>query len=182
MGQDNASAYASTCFKDDMNQYQNGDVIANIFSDNGGAYNAAAVVTDNGIRAATVTTSSTPPNGLKLDPATGQVRVLDRTLLVTGTYPVIISTIDANGDVTTQAMAMRIGAFPLPVKLTRFEARTVGTDTQQSWTAAQELNNKGFRMKRSFDEVSFVQLDFVVRADTTTQQRHYTYAEVGVGR
>ena len=77
---------------------------------------------------------------------------------------------------------MRIGAFPLPTKLTCFEARTVGTDAQLSWISAQELNNKGFRMKRSFDEISFVQLDFVVRADTTTQQRHYTYAEVGVER
>ena len=53
------------------------------------------------MRAATVATGSTLPNGLKLDPATGQVRVLNRTLLVTGTYPVIVSTIDDNGDVTT---------------------------------------------------------------------------------
>ena len=79
-------------------------------------------------------------------------------------------------------MAIRIGAFPLLVKLTRFEARTVRTDAQLSWTAAQELNNKGFRTKRSFTGVSFVQLDFVIGADTTTQQRHYTYAEVGVRR
>ena len=77
---------------------------------------------------------------------------------------------------------MPIGAFPLPIKLTRFEVRTVGTDAQLSWTAAQELNNKGFRMKHSFTGVSFAQLDFVVGADTTIQQRHYTYAEVGVGR
>ena len=81
-----------------------------------------------------MTTGSTLPNGLKLDPATGQVRVLDRTLLVTGTYPVTISTIDANGGVTTQAVAMRIDAFPLPVKLTRFGARAVGADAQLGWT------------------------------------------------
>ena len=31
-----------------MNQYQNGDVIANVFSDNKGAYSAAAAVTDTG--------------------------------------------------------------------------------------------------------------------------------------
>ena len=84
-----------------MNQYQNGDVIANVFSDNGGTCNAAAVITNNRVRAATVTAGSTLPNGLKLDPATGQVRVLDRTLLITGTYPVVVSTSDANVDVTT---------------------------------------------------------------------------------
>ena len=187
VGQDNASAYTSTPVKGGVNQYQNGDVIANVFDDNGGAYNTTAAVTNNGVRTATVTTGSTLPNGLELDPATGQVRVLDHTLLVTGTYPVTISTVDANGGVTTQAVAMRIGAFPLPVKLTRFEAKAVGADAQLSWTTAQELNNRGFRVERSFDGVSFVQLDFVVGADTTatttaTKQRHYTYAEVGVGR
>ncbi|GAA3990597.1 T9SS type A sorting domain-containing protein [Hymenobacter antarcticus] len=181
VGQDNAAVYTSTPVKGGANQYQDGDVIANVFDANGGAYNAAAAVTDNGVRTASVNTNSLAP-GLELDPATGQVRVLDRTLLVTGTYPVTITTTDANGGVTTQTVNLRIGDFPLPVELTRFEARAVGADAQLSWTTAQELNNKGFRVERSFDGTSFVQLDFVAGAGTTAQPRQYAYADAGVGR
>jgi uncharacterized repeat protein (TIGR01451 family) len=182
VAQDKAALYTSTPLKGGVNQYQNGDVIANVFDDNSGVYNAIAVVADNGVRTAAVTNGSTLPDGLELDPTTGQVRVLDRTMLVTGTYPVTITTIDANGGVTTQAVALRLGDYPLPVELTRFEARAVGADAQLSWTTAQELTNKGFRVERSFDGVSFVPLDFVAGAGTTIRQQQYTYTEVGVGR
>ncbi|GAB3852060.1 hypothetical protein GCM10028822_19360 [Hymenobacter terrigena] len=182
VAQDNAARYTSTPLKGGTNQYQNGDVIANVFDDNSGVYNAAAVVTDNGVRTATVTGGITLPAGLELDPITGQVRVLDRTLLVSGNYPVTITTIDANGGVTTQSVPLRIGDYPLPVELTGFVATAVGADAQLSWTTAQELNNKGFGVERSFDGSSFVPLDFVTGAGTTTQPRQYTYTEAGVGR
>ncbi|MDB5267574.1 MAG: hypothetical protein JWP58_614 [Hymenobacter sp.] len=180
VGKDNAAHYTSMPLKGGVNQDQDGDVIANVFDDNGGAYNATAVVTDNGVRAATV--SGALPDGLELDPATGQVRVLDHTLLVSGTYPVTLTTVDANGGVTTQVVPLRIGDFPLPVELTRFVATAVQADAQLSWNTAQELNNKGFRVERSFDGGSFVPLDFVAGAGTTAQPQQYTYTEVGVGR
>ncbi|MEL5994711.1 T9SS type A sorting domain-containing protein [Hymenobacter segetis] len=182
VGQDNAARYTSTPLKGGTNQYQNGDIIANVFDDNGGAYDAIASVTDNGIRTATVTTGSTLPDGLELDPTAGQVRVFARTLLVTGTYPVTITTVDANGGVTTQVVLLRIGDYPLPVELTRFVATAVGADAKLSWTTAQELNNKGFRVERSFDGTRFVPLDFVAGAGTTARSQQYTYTEVGVGR
>lgn len=181
VGQDNAAAYASTPLKGGVNQYQNGDVIANVFDANGGAYNATAAVADNGIRTASLSSGNLPA-GLELDPATGQVRVLDRTLLVAGTYPVDITTVDANGGVTTQAVQLRIGDNPLPVELTRFVATAVGADARLSWSTAQETNNQGFWVERSFDGVGFVPLDFVAGAGTTAQARHYAYTEVGVGR
>ncbi|MBF9239866.1 T9SS type A sorting domain-containing protein [Hymenobacter sp. BT683] len=183
VGQDNAAVYVTTPVKGgNSNPYQDGDVIANVFDANGGAYSAAAAVADGGVRNASVTSGSTLPDGLMLDPTTGQVRVLDRKLLVADTYPVIITTVDANGGVTTQTVPLRIGDNPLPVELIRFEAKAVGADAHLSWTTAQELNNQGFRVQRSLDGVSFVQLDVVAGAGTTTQQQHYTYTEAGVGR
>jgi uncharacterized repeat protein (TIGR01451 family) len=181
VGQDNTAVYTSTPLKGSANLYQNGDVIANVFDANGGAYNATAIVADGGVRSAQVSSGNLAP-GLELDPATGQVRVFDRTLLMAGTYPVSITTVDANGGVTTQSVPLRIGDNPLPVELTRFDAKAVGQDARLSWTTAQELNNKGFKVERSFDGVSFVQLDFVAGAGSTTQQRQYAYTDVGVGQ
>jgi uncharacterized repeat protein (TIGR01451 family) len=181
VGQDNTATYTSTLVKGGANQYQNGDVIANVFDANGGAYNATAAVTDGGVRSARVS-SGTLALGLELNLSTGQVRVLDRSQLVAGTYPVNITTVDANGGVTTQSVALRIGDNPLPVELTRFDAKALGQDARLSWVTAQELNNKGFGVERSFDGISFVQLDFVAGAGSTTRERQYTYADAGVGR
>jgi uncharacterized repeat protein (TIGR01451 family) len=181
VGQDNAALYTSTPLKGGANQYQNGDVIANVFDANGGTYNAAAAVTDNGVRTANVSSGSLPI-GLELDHTTGRIRVLDRTALVTGSYTVSLTTVDANGGVTTQAVPLRIGEYPLPVVLARFEAQAANTDARLSWTTAQELNNAGFWVERSFDGASFVRLDFVPGAGTTTQVHSYAYVDAGVGR
>ncbi len=181
IGQDNASVYTNAPAKGgNANQYQNGDVIANAFDANGGTYNAAAAVADNGLR--TVTLNSALPAGLALDPVTGQVTVVDRTLLVGGTYPVSVTTVDANGGVTTQAVPLQIGANPLPVELTRFEAKAVGADGQLSWATAQEHDNAGFGVERSFDGSRFARLAFVAGAGTSTQARDYAFADAGVGR
>jgi uncharacterized repeat protein (TIGR01451 family) len=182
VGQDNAARYTSMPLKGGANQYQNGDVIANVFDDNGGAYNATAVVTDNGVRTATVGAGSTLPAGLELDPATGQVRVLDRTLLVAGTYPIAITTVDANGGVTTQVVELRIGSEPLAVHLTRFEAAAAEADARLSWTTAQEVDNAGFFVERSTDGHRFEQLDFVAGAGTSAQPQRYQYLDAGVGQ
>jgi uncharacterized repeat protein (TIGR01451 family) len=181
VGQDNAAVYTSTPLKGGASRYQDGDVIANVFDANGGAYNAAAAMTDHGVRAATMT-SGTLPAGLELDPTSGQVRVLDRSLLATGTYPVSLTTVDVNGGITTQTVSLRIGDYPLPVELTRFEAKAVGADARLSWTTAQELNNAGFDVERSLDGRRFVRLDFVPGAGTTAQARQYAYTDAGVGR
>jgi uncharacterized repeat protein (TIGR01451 family) len=181
VGKDNASVYTSTPLKPTSSDYQNGDVIANVFDVNAGVYNATAVVTDNGVRTVSLT-SGTLPGGLELDPVTGQVRVLDRTLLVVGTYPVTITTVDAKGGITTQAVELRIGSVPLAVQLTHFEAEAIGCDARLSWTTAQEVDNAGFFVERSIDGTSFEQLDFVAGAGTSVQLQRYPYLDAGVGR
>jgi uncharacterized repeat protein (TIGR01451 family) len=179
VGQDNASVYTSTPLKGGANQYQDGDVIANAFDANGGAYNAAAAVVDNGLRTAR---AGALPAGLEIDPTTGQVRVFNRSLLVAGSYPVSITTIDANGGVTTQNVNLVIGSSPLPVELTRFDAVAVGADTRLSWSTAQELDNTGFQVERSLDGSRFEALGFVRGAGTSIQVHNYAFVDAGVGR
>ncbi|WP_226163895.1 T9SS type A sorting domain-containing protein [Hymenobacter terricola] len=180
VGQDMAAVYTATPLKGGANPYQDGDIVGNFFDANSGAYTAAAAVADNGVR--TATAGSALPAGLELDPGSGQVRVLDRSLLVSGTYPVSFTTVDANGGVTTQTVSLRIGDYPLPVELTRFEAKAAGTDAQLSWATAQELDNAGFQVERSLDGTRFGRLDFVPGTGTTTQAHQYAYVDAGVGR
>ncbi|TDN39394.1 T9SS type A sorting domain-containing protein [Hymenobacter sp. UV11] len=180
VGQDIDAVYTSTPVKGGLTQYQDGDIIANVFDANSGSYDAALAITDNGVR--TATAAGPLPDGLELDPTTGQVRVLDRSLLVAGTYPVSLTTVDANGGVTTQAVSLLIGDNPLPVGLTRFEVKAAGTDAQLSWATAQELDNAGFQVERSLDGSHFVRLRFVPGAGTTTLAHQYTYVDAGVGQ
>lgn len=60
VGLDNASLYTGTPLKGGANQYQNGDVIANVFDANGGTYTAAAAVADNGVRTSSAEGGSLP--------------------------------------------------------------------------------------------------------------------------
>jgi uncharacterized repeat protein (TIGR01451 family) len=180
VGQDNASVYTSTPVKGGANPYQNGDVVANVFDTNGGAYNATAAVANNGVRTASLN-NNLLPDGLELDAVTGQIRVADRTLLVSGTYPVTITTVDANGGVTTQTVSLRIGDYPLPVTLTAFEATAVGIDANLRWATAQEKNNAGFQIERSFDGLSFAPLNFVAGGGTSIRELSYSFTDAGVG-
>ncbi|MGI4740752.1 MAG: T9SS type A sorting domain-containing protein [Janthinobacterium lividum] len=181
IGQDNASVYTTTPVKGGANPYQNEDVLANVFDSNGGTYNASAAVTDNGVRTAGANNNSLPA-GTRLDPVTGQLTVVDRTLLVTGTYSVSITTIDVNGGTNTQLVSIQIGAYPLPVTLTRFEAQAVGLNGQLSWATAQEQHNAGFEVERSFDGTTFTALTFVAGAGTSPQAHTYSYVDAGVGQ
>jgi uncharacterized repeat protein (TIGR01451 family) len=181
VGQDNASAYTTTTPKGGTISYQNGDVIANVFDVNAGTYDADAAVVDNGVRTASLANSALPA-GTQLNLVTGQITVLDRTLLVAGTYPAGITTVDANGGVTTQTVAMRIGDYPLPVKLVRFDATAVGVDANLSWATAQEKDNTGFWLERSFDGTSFEPLGFVAGAGSSIRPLAYSYVDAGVGQ
>ena len=181
IGQDNASVYTTTPVKGGANPYQNGDILANVFDVNGGAYSASAAVTDNGVRTASLSNSSLPA-GTQLDPTTGQITVVDRTLLVAGTYSVGITTIDVNGGTNTQTVPLQLGAYPLPVTLTRFEAKAVSLDGQLNWATAQEQHNAGFQVERSFDGTGFTALTFVAGVGTSTQAHTYSYMDAGVGQ
>ncbi|MGI4738141.1 MAG: T9SS type A sorting domain-containing protein [Janthinobacterium lividum] len=181
VGQDNTSAYTATTPKGGTVSYQDGDIIASVFDANGGTYNASAAVVDNGVRTALATVNTLPP-GVQLDPATGQLTVYDRTLLVSGAYSARITTVDANGGVTSQDVPLQIGANPLPVELTRFDAKAVGLDANLSWTTAQERSNQGFAVERSFDGQTFEPLTFVAGAGSSTQPLTYSFIDGGVGQ
>ncbi|MFD1467699.1 T9SS type A sorting domain-containing protein [Hymenobacter caeli] len=184
VGQDLDAVYTLTAPKGGVNPYQNGDVIANVFDANSGVYNNAApqAVTDTGVRTATLV-SGPLPAGTSLNPVTGVITVTDRTKLVSGSYPVTITTVDANGGVTTKTFTITIGALPLPVELVAFTAKAVANrDALLNWATASEKNSAYFDVERSFDGTagSFAKIGQVAGQGSKTSRTDYALTDANV--
>ena len=65
----------------------------------------------------------------------------------------------------------------LPVLLSDLKATLVREDGILTWRTAQEVNNKGFEILKSYDGVHFDKIDFVVGKGTTTNANKYTFAD-----
>jgi hypothetical protein len=65
----------------------------------------------------------------------------------------------------------------IPVELTSFTANVVGSSIELSWQTATELNNSGFQIERSNDNISFEQIAFVAGFGTTTEPKSYSYSD-----
>ena len=66
-----------------------------------------ATVTDaNGPIVSAIVVAGTLPAGTTIDPVTGEITVTDPLLLIPGSYPVEITTIDIQGGVTTQSVTI----------------------------------------------------------------------------
>jgi photosystem II stability/assembly factor-like uncharacterized protein len=68
----------------------------------------------------------------------------------------------------------------LPVELTAFTATANGKEVILNWTTATELNNQGFEIERSEDNISFNKIGFVPGFGTTTEPKSYSYSDQSV--
>ena len=66
---------------------------------------------------------------------------------------------------------------PLPVKLLSLKATASGNDVLVSWTTASEINNKGFEVESSTDEVNFNYVGFVKGANNSQSVRNYSLTD-----
>jgi hypothetical protein len=70
------------------------------------------------------------------------------------------------------------GANPLPVTLVSFEGKRLNTEqVELTWRTAQEINNKGFEIQRSFDNRQFETVGFVDGAGTTNTAKNYRWTD-----
>jgi len=184
VGMDNDAVYTPTPTKGgNANVYQDNDVLANVRDVNGSTYDSNAEMTNNGIRAATLTDGSTAlPNGVALNPETGQLYVSDRLRLAAGTFTVNITTTDAYGGITSQPVTFAIGVNPLPVELTAFTAQTQQRDALLNWKTASERNNDHFVVERSTDGRTFMAVGTVRGNGTTSQAHAYDFVDEGAAR
>lgn len=199
VGKDNISQYTQVAYADGY-AYQNGDIIANAIDSNSARYNAsgqiynastgAIVATNgsvsNGLANALAATASDAAilanNGLAMDATTGQIVVVDRSKLPTGSIRFNVTTIDANGGISTVPVTLRIN-IPLPVVLTAFTAQAVqNRDALLNWRTASEAHNDHFEVERSFDGTAFTLLGKVAGHGTTNAASVYAFTDAGIGR
>jgi photosystem II stability/assembly factor-like uncharacterized protein len=70
--------------------------------------------------------------------------------------------------------------FVVPVELTSFTATANGKEVILNWTTATELNNQGFEIERSEDNIIFNKIGFVPGFGTTTEPKSYSYSDQSV--
>jgi Secretion system C-terminal sorting domain len=70
-------------------------------------------------------------------------------------------------------------AAALPIELSNFQAANKGNRNILTWTTLTELNNKMFKIERSFDGKTFTEIGEVKGAGTTEFPRSYTFYDDG---
>ncbi|RTQ50822.1 T9SS type A sorting domain-containing protein [Hymenobacter gummosus] len=78
--------------------------------------------------------------------------------------------------------ATRVSSAPLPITLTRFDAKPAGLDAQLSWATAQEINNEYFAVERSADGVRFEPVGRVQGAGNSSVARQYGFTDKAAAR
>jgi hypothetical protein len=107
------------------------------------------------------------------------------TLQSSGTSNLLygVSFTDANngtvvGDVGTILRTTNGGG--IPVELTSFTALTNGEEVILNWSTATELNNHGFEVERSEDNICFDKVGFIPGFGTTTEPKSYSFSDQSI--
>ncbi|MCC2547629.1 hypothetical protein LJY25_14330 [Hymenobacter sp. BT175] len=108
-----------------------------------------------------------------------------RSASLNGPWQPITSSVNtADNLITTNLSAFSASYFafgnvdsPLPVSLTRFEAKAEKSGVLLTWVTASEKNNAGFTVERSRDGREYVALRFVSGAGTSSTARTYRHLD-----
>ncbi len=67
----------------------------------------------------------------------------------------------------------------IPVELTSFTAKSIGTEVQLNWSTSTEVNNHGFEIQRN-SGTGFTTVAFVQGNGTTTEIKNYSFVDKGL--
>jgi len=108
-----------------------------------------------------------------------------------GTYKTIGASFEfgglANGvspNTKKELMAQMLDFFGLnivPVELISFKAEVDENRVKLLWETATEINNSGFAVERSTDNISFERIGFIEGKGTTTESQEYSFIDVSLG-
>ncbi len=65
----------------------------------------------------------------------------------------------------------------LPVELLSFSADQFNSSCELTWSTGTEINNEGFYIEKSLDNIDYSPLDFIVGSGTTNEAQHYTFTD-----
>lgn len=172
-------------------RYASSGLLYNTATSNGVLVGSSTGVTSASISAADATTLSnvgltfvqTAGSYGGVTSAVGEIRVTNRNLLRGGSYPITITTVDANGGTNTIAATVVIGFGPLPVTLVEFSAKARNNnDAVLTWATAQEKDNDHFDVERSIDGVNFVKVGQRAGHGNSTTTQQYSFTDEGAAR
>jgi hypothetical protein len=160
----------SISFPQQIFELSNGNVAVAGFSTPSGIY----IYSPTGTLLNTLTGVSGPrsvyqlPNGNFITTNSSGVHEVD------GTSGVLIRTIVSG--VSAQYVSL-YDYSTIPVELTSFSANVAGTDVELNWATATEVNNQGFEVERSQNNVAFEKIGFVPGFGTSTEPKSYSYSD-----
>ena len=65
----------------------------------------------------------------------------------------------------------------IPVELISFEGRVEDNEIVLSWVTASELNNQGFYIEKSSDNINWMTIGFVQGKGTTSEKNYYSFID-----
>lgn len=83
------------------------------------------------------------------------------------------ATVEIPNTLVTRSTVLQGSAFP--VELSSFEGEWANQQAMLKWTTASELNNQGFEVEHSTDDINFSKLGFVEGNGTSQQSHTYTF-------
>ncbi len=95
-----------------------------------------------------------------------------------GTVNTTAKTVTVNGIVSINTVTLADRDRPLPVMLTFFDAKRVGSDALVTWTTAQEQNNKGYNVQVSTDAKTYRTIGFVAsETPNSSSAKSYSFTD-----
>ena len=82
-----------------------------------------------------------------------------------------------NSDTVSQFSNLAQISTPVPVELTSFNVSSESGKVHLLWETATELNNAGFSIEKSKDNIKFSEIVFIRGNGTTTDKSSYTYTD-----
>ena len=87
-----------------------------------------------------------------------------------------------NGEIRGQVLFTNVVSGNLPVELTSFSAYIKGNSVVLSWITATEINNSGFDIERSKDNINFSRIGFVKGNGTSSTSHSYKFTDNNINK
>lgn len=127
-----------------------------------------------------VITSGALPNGISLNPFTGEIFVSNVWNVAASSATVGIRTTDVNGKTTNHIFVISIATpgTPLPVEFLSFSAKLNNGKVDINWATVWETNNDFFTIERSADGIKFQAIGTMEGAGNSTALINYEAVDV----
>jgi parallel beta-helix repeat protein len=122
-------------------------------------------------------------------PSESDIRMAKRADGIWQTYPSTLTQLDTVNKRFKVFGLFEFGDFtgtdelsPLPITLTRFDARAMGRDAELSWTTGSEINSSHFVIERSIDNINYSAVGRVRSNGISSRSINYQFVDENVAQ